>query len=184
MNKHRIVLFRGLAGNIFSRGLDKWMKNFKSRPQDGIMPNTCSVHSYTEVKKVANQLVSDYRSGKINRVTLIGHSLGARAAIKLQSVLYRHKVPVCAVISLDYVKNIVGLNDLKGHPKISNFHIRSNEKSRPRKLKNAVERKFPDLNHIQLDDDPKVHDLITKYVWLNQQLVSVKGRGVIHINNL
>ncbi|MCB0368302.1 MAG: hypothetical protein KDD45_02395 [Bdellovibrionales bacterium] len=149
-SKHLNIFFRGLAGIPFSMGLDDMAKT---------IPDSV-VYPFGAWKNVTKSIIKANRSGRIESVSLIGHSLGARVILKMVKVLQKAGVPVNTVICLDYVCNALGINDLKAPVDVPTYHLRSNEKARPRTLKNALETKFEHLNHVELDDDPEVKEIV------------------------
>lgn len=93
----RVFLLRGLA-NVFSLGLDKLAAKLKSR---GI-PARVTNHSHWRL--FATLLISEYRTDRsILPVIIIGHSLGADAAVNMGNLLAENGVPVRLVVAFDGV---------------------------------------------------------------------------------
>src|SRR5712692_9246749 len=86
-------LLRGIF-NV-SVGLDALASKLAKR---GI---AASVYGHLEAASVANQAIQDYRSGKARSIVLIGHSLGAGAAVSVASGLEAAGVPVALLVLLD-----------------------------------------------------------------------------------
>lgn len=99
----RVFLIRGLAGGqpfYFSAGLDELARSLKA------LGVTASVHAqgsflrpYGEVDNIAKIALATARTGQ--RVVLIGHSMGADAALKVATILAAQRVMVPLVVCFD-----------------------------------------------------------------------------------
>lgn len=94
----RVYLMRGLA-NIFSFGMDDLTTKLNAR---GIK---ASVHSYVDWQTLANVAIEDARAGKRRPtpVIIIGHSLGADAAVDMGNRVSAAGIPVPLVVTFDPV---------------------------------------------------------------------------------
>lgn len=94
----RVYLLRGLA-NIFSLGMDDLAAKLNAR---GIK---ASVHSYVDWQALTNIAVNDASAGKRRptSVIIIGHSLGADAAVYMANKVSATGVPVPLVVTFDPV---------------------------------------------------------------------------------
>ncbi|MCJ8143556.1 hypothetical protein MKI84_11580 [Ancylobacter sp. A5.8] len=96
----RVYLLRGLA-NIFSLGMDDLAAKMN---QQGIK---ASVHSYSDWQVLAEQAVEQAKAGGTKRrpqpVIIIGHSLGADAAVYMGNKVGAAGVPVPLVVTFDPV---------------------------------------------------------------------------------
>ncbi|WGD29343.1 hypothetical protein AncyloWKF20_16420 [Ancylobacter sp. WKF20] len=94
----RVYLMRGLA-NIFSFGMDDLTAKLNAR---GIK---ASVHSYVDWQTLANVAIEDARAGKRRPtpVIIIGHSLGADAAVDMGNKVSAAGIPVPLVVTFDPV---------------------------------------------------------------------------------
>lgn len=96
----RVYLLRGLA-NIFSLGMDDLAAKLNAR---GIK---ASVHSYVDVQNLSNFAVQEASEGRGRRrpspVIIIGHSLGADAAVQMGNKVSAAGVPVPLVVTFDPV---------------------------------------------------------------------------------
>ncbi|MBB3770686.1 hypothetical protein FHS55_001281 [Angulomicrobium tetraedrale] len=97
----RVYLLRGLA-NIFSFGMDDLATKLKAR---GIK---ASVHPYTDWQTLSTMAIEDATKGKrrATPVIIIGHSLGADAAIYMGNKVAGAGVPVPLVVTFDPVSNV------------------------------------------------------------------------------
>lgn len=101
----RAYLFRGALGPIFSRGMDGLTERLE---QAGIKAD---VYEFTICQLVAAQAVRDYRDDPAP-ITLIGHSMGGRCALKFAEMLQDEGIPVNLVVTIDpaHVSPTVPLN--------------------------------------------------------------------------
>lgn len=95
---HGSVFFlRGLL-NVFSRGMDRLSDKLEARGVDSRVTN------YSHWEQFAVVLASQYRTDKsLTPVVIIGHSLGADAAINMGNYLARNGVPVRLIVAFDAV---------------------------------------------------------------------------------
>lgn len=90
----RAYLFRGVAGLIYSRGIDKLAARIR---RDGI---PASVDTYLLWRATADQAVRDYRRDP-QPITLIGHSMGGDAALDFAEYLNAAHIPVSLLVTYD-----------------------------------------------------------------------------------
>ena len=90
----RAYLFRGIAGLIYSRGMDKLAERIR---QTGI---PASVDTYLMWRPVADQAIRDYRRDP-QPIILIGHSMGGDAALAFAEMLNANDIPVNLVVTYD-----------------------------------------------------------------------------------
>ncbi|MEM7464768.1 MAG: alpha/beta hydrolase [Pseudomonadota bacterium] len=141
----RAYLFRGLAGTVFSTGIDRLAKKLQ---RAGI---ETSVHSWADRRQTETEAVQQYRKGKhTGPVVLVGHSLGANSANLMANHLVSRKIPV------GYVATIDPTSSKPGPDGVSADNFRSWD-PRARKIRGARQFKRRDLNHIQIDKDEEVH---------------------------
>jgi hypothetical protein len=92
-SRTHVYLMRGIF-NV-SVGLDELAAKLNRR---GI---PASVYGPLDNGAVTSQAISDYRSGKVRTIILIGHSLGGGAVLSVADALNDAKIPVALVIPLD-----------------------------------------------------------------------------------
>lgn len=95
----RVYLLRGLA-NIFSLGMDDLAAKLNAR---GVK---ATVHSYSDWQTLADAAVAESQAGGRRRptpVVIIGHSLGADAAVYMGNKVSGNGVPVPLVVTFDPV---------------------------------------------------------------------------------
>lgn len=93
---YQIYLLKGLA-DVFSSGMDFLQAKLKAR---GIVGE---VHSHTEWQDLAQSTIARYRGGAHGPIIIIGHSLGADAAISMAQKLGEAGVPVALLVSFSPV---------------------------------------------------------------------------------
>src|SRR5882672_10951893 len=84
---YQVYLLKGLA-DIFSSGMDFLQAKLQAR---GIVGE---VHSHSEAEELAHSAIAKWRSGARGPIIIIGHSLGADAAIAMAQRLGAAGVPV------------------------------------------------------------------------------------------
>lgn len=90
-----VIVLRGIM-NIWSRGMDTLAKKLEARGARVHLDN----HRYW--KELALELAKRYQADKnIAPIIIIGHSLGANAAVLMGDKLGEYKVPVRLIISFD-----------------------------------------------------------------------------------
>jgi hypothetical protein len=90
----RAYLFRGVAGLIYSRGMDKLADRIR---RAGI---PASVDTYLLWRPVADQAVRDYRRDP-QPIILIGHSMGGDACLAFAEMLAAADIPVNLLVTYD-----------------------------------------------------------------------------------
>jgi hypothetical protein len=90
----RAYLFRGVAGLIYSRGIDRLAERIK---RAGI---SASVDTYLMWRPVADQAVRDYRRDP-EPITIIGHSMGGDAGVAFAEMLNAANIPVSLLVTYD-----------------------------------------------------------------------------------
>jgi hypothetical protein len=90
----RAYLFRGVAGLIYSRGMDQLAYGID---RTGV---TASVDTYLLWQLVANQAIGDYRRDP-QPITLIGHSAGGDSALVFAEYLNAADIPVSLLVTYD-----------------------------------------------------------------------------------
>jgi hypothetical protein len=90
----RVYLFRGVAGLIYSTGLD-WLADRLNRA--GL---TTSVHTYLVWTGVAADAIREYRRSPFP-IILIGHSLGGDSAVGFAETLANADIPVKLLVTYD-----------------------------------------------------------------------------------
>jgi hypothetical protein len=90
----RAYLFRGIAGLIFSTGMDELAQRIN---RIGV---AASVDTYLVWRGVANQAILDYRRDP-KPIILIGHSMGGDSAVAFAEYLNAADIPVGLLVTYD-----------------------------------------------------------------------------------
>ncbi len=90
----RAYLFRGVAGLIYSTGMDTLAERIK---RTGV---TASVHTYLMWRTVANEAIRDYRRDP-EPIIIIGHSMGGDSAVAFAELLNAADIPVSLLVTYD-----------------------------------------------------------------------------------
>jgi len=90
----RAYLFRGVAGLIYSRGMD----GLADRIRAAGVP--ASVQTYLTWRGTVDQAIRDYRRDPAP-ITIIGHSMGGDAALSLAGALNAQNIPVSLLVTYD-----------------------------------------------------------------------------------
>lgn len=93
---YQIYLLKGLA-DVFSSGMDFLQAKLRAR---GIVGE---VHSHSEWQTLADSVIARWRSGAHGPIIIIGHSLGADAAILMAQKLGDAQVPVALLVAFSPV---------------------------------------------------------------------------------
>lgn len=93
---YQVYLLKGLA-DIFSSGMDFLQAKLQAR---GIVGE---VHSHSEAEELTQSAISKWRDGSRGPIIIIGHSLGADAAITMAQRLGAAGVPVALLVTFSPV---------------------------------------------------------------------------------
>jgi hypothetical protein len=93
---YQVYLLKGLA-DIFSTGLDFLHAKLQTR---GIVGE---VHSHAQAEELAQSAIAKWRGGTRGPIIIIGHSLGADAAITMAQRLGAAGVPVALLVTFSAV---------------------------------------------------------------------------------
>lgn len=142
------VFFRGLGGMTFSTGMI-----------DLADKSNGAHYCWCNRGTVTKDVIRRYKAGKIkDKVNIVGHSLGGNSATKLANALRKAGVPVGFVVTLDATDP----QSLDGF-KATNFMSRD---FRAREVPGAKTIYRHDLDHIELNLDPKIHKYILDRVYI------------------
>lgn len=99
INHGYVIVLRGLM-NIWSRGMDKLAKELEARGVNVHLEN------HRHWRKIAEAVAKKYQADRNTApVVIVGHSLGANAAVLLASKLGEFRVPVRLIVALDGLSN-------------------------------------------------------------------------------
>jgi hypothetical protein len=101
----KVYLLRGLT-NILSPGIDQLNEELQRRGIDVAIAN----HAFSE--SLAREAIEDCKSGRISSVVLVGHSLGASAAVSMAEQLRQAGLHVALIVTMDPVMKLVVPNNV------------------------------------------------------------------------
>jgi pimeloyl-ACP methyl ester carboxylesterase len=100
----KVYLLRGLT-NVLSPGIDQLADELPKRGIDATITN----HAFSD--SLANEAIQECKSGRVSSIVLVGHSLGASAAVSMAEQLQKAGLRVALIVTLDpVVKTVVPSN--------------------------------------------------------------------------
>jgi Thioesterase domain len=151
-SRAHVYLLRGLM-NIFSLGMDTLSEELNRR---GVY---ATVHNHTEWQGLADQAAVKYKAGTEGPIIIIGHSLGADAAMEMANYLGRKGVPVALVVPFD------GTQSLTAGPNVARvMNLTQREYAYMRRgpgfsgsLANVDVSSDHNIDHLNIDKSPRLH---------------------------
>jgi hypothetical protein len=154
----KVYLLRGLA-NVLSPGIDQLAGELPKRGIDLTVAN----HLFSD--SVAGDAIEQCRSGRVNSIVLVGHSLGASAALSMAEQLQKAGLHVALIVTLDPVVKTVVPNNVRI---LKNFYLSSGVGTTVErggqfrgKLQN-VDMGRTDYGHFSLTTAPSIQEQIMK----------------------
>ncbi len=147
----RIYIFRGFA-DVFSLGMNDLGLRLLTLGYEPLL------ETHTKWEQVAGRAVADYRAdpGHV-RIAIIGHSLGANAAIAMAAFLGSQGVPVALLATYD--PTFTGLGASRNVARTINFYSGGTLgfplEERPGTRVENVDR--TDLSHVEIAKAPELH---------------------------
>lgn len=146
-----VFFVRGFL-NVFSLGLDEMASKLQ---RQGIY---ATVSNHLLWASIADEAATEYKSGRINTIILVGHSSGATVLPKMIARLSGEGVPVKLAIGLDSIFH-TSLSGRVG--KYINFYVADGAGTLVRKtgnfhgiLENINVDMVPGVGHLTIDKDP------------------------------
>ena len=147
-----VYLLRGLM-NIFSLGMDTLADELNRR---GVY---ATVDNHAEWQSLANQAAANYKAGKEGPIIIIGHSLGADAAMEMANYLGARGVPVALVVPFD------GTQSFSAGPGVGRvLNLTQRDYAYMRRgpgfsgsLVNVDVSSDPNIDHLTIDKSPRLH---------------------------
>ena len=102
----KVYLLRGLT-NVLSPGIDQLNEELQQRNIDVTIAN----HAFSDA--LGREAIEDCKSGKISSIVLVGHSLGASAAVSMAEQLQQAGLRVALIVTIDPVTKIVVPNNVR-----------------------------------------------------------------------
>ena len=167
-SRPHVYLFRGLA-DVFSTGMDALTAELNER---GVYATS---HSHTDWKAVADRATADYKTKKEGPIILIGHSLGADAAVEMADYLGDKGIPVALLVPFDATQSFPVPGNVS---RVVNFTQRDYAYMRPGpgfrgSLNNVDLSSDRNIDHLNIDKSPELHSRV-----LSEVLAVAEGRRI------
>jgi alpha-beta hydrolase superfamily lysophospholipase len=155
-----VYLFRGLA-DIFSTGMDTLAEELNKR---GV---TATSHSHTDWKAIADGAAAAYKAKKEGPIIIIGHSLGADAAMEMADYLGDKGVVVALIVPFDGTQSLLPVP--ANVARVTNFTQRDYAYIRPGpgfrgSINNIDLSSDSELGHLNIDKSPALHARVIEEV--------------------
>jgi hypothetical protein len=161
-----VYLLRGVAGDIFSLGIDQLAEKIRRR---GV---TASVDDFSVSSALADEIIRDYGTGE-NRgpIVLVGHSTGGDRIIAMAEKLQEAGMPVALAFGLDPTRiadhvpaNVaVFINVYQRNNPIGGGEVKPGPGFGGR-LINIDLHEHTEIVHITLDKTPAIQDAVTEKI--------------------
>jgi hypothetical protein len=155
----KVYLLRGLT-NVLSPGIDQLADELRNRNMDATIAN----HAFSE--SLANEAIADCKSGRVSSIVLVGHSLGASAAVSMAEQLQKVGLRVALIVTLDPVVKIVVPNNVHI---LRNFYLASGVGTKVEPsghfhgmLQNVDMGRNAELGHVSLTTAPSIQKQIMR----------------------
>lgn len=109
----KVYLLRGLT-NVLSPGIDQLNEELQHRNIDVTIAN----HAFSDA--LAHEAIEDCKSGRISSVVLVGHSLGASAAVSMAEQMRQAGLHVALLVTIDPVIKTVAPDNVH---LLKNFYL-------------------------------------------------------------
>lgn len=153
----KVYLLRGLT-NVLSPGIDQLADELRKRNIDSTVAN----HAFSD--SLANEAIQDCRSGRVSSIILVGHSLGASAAVSMAEQLREAGLRVALIVTLDPVVKTVVPNNVH---LLKNFYLSSGVGTKVEHsghfrgvLQNVDMGRDAELGHVSLTTAPSIQKQI------------------------
>jgi hypothetical protein len=161
-----VYLLKGFAG-IFSTGLDSLDELLVQR---GI---TATVHSYSEIESLAVEAAHLAKNGR-GPIIIVGHSLGADAAIYMAEKMKSKGAPVALVVTFGPGKGLTAPSNVS---QVVNYYLGSDIISKGRGFRGTILNinldAASDINHFNIEKKKRLH------VKVISRIQSIIARGHI-----
>jgi thioesterase domain-containing protein len=145
-----IFLLRGLAG-IFSTGLDVLNEKLVQRGY------SATVHAYDTYHSLAQEAARLQKSGK-GPIIIMGHSLGADAAIYMAEKMKTLGAPVALIVTFGPTMNLVAPSNVS---QVINYYTGNTLVAKGPGFKGAISNvnlnSAPDINHLNIEKINRLH---------------------------
>jgi hypothetical protein len=151
-SRAHVYLLRGLM-NIFSLGMDTLGDELTRR---GVY---ATVDNYADWESLADRAAANYRAGREGPIIIIGHSLGADAAMEMGNYLGAKGIPVALVVPFDGTESSSagpGVGRVLNLTQRDYAYMRRGAGFRG-SLVNVDLSSDPNIGHLNIDKSPRLH---------------------------
>ncbi len=145
-----IYLLRGFAG-IFSTGLDTLDEKLIQRGY------TATVHGYDDYEALASEAARLQKSGK-GPIIIIGHSLGANAAIFMAEKMKAAGATVALVVTFGPTVDLAAPSNVS---QVINYYTGNTLVAKGPGFRGTISNvnlnAAPDINHLNVEKNPRLH---------------------------
>jgi hypothetical protein len=157
----RVYLLRGFM-NVFSLGMDQLAAELRQRNIEAVVAN------HTLSSFYADEAIRDCKAGLISSIAIVGHSLGATAAVGMADQLSSAGVKVGLVVTVDPVTP----SEVHGNvQRLKNFYIsdgvgKTVERGRDFRgsLQNVDMKGNPSVGHVSIANSTRLHQEVLGYI--------------------
>jgi pimeloyl-ACP methyl ester carboxylesterase len=145
-----VYLLRGLM-NIFSLGMDTLSDELNRR---GVY---ATVDNHADWEDLADQAAAKYKAGTEGPIIIIGHSLGADAAMEMAAYLGRRGVPVALVVLFDGTDASSASSNVGRVLNLTKHYYVSRGPGFRGSISNVDLSNDADIDHLNIDKSPRLH---------------------------
>jgi thioesterase domain-containing protein len=149
-SRAHVYLLRGLL-NIFSLGMDTLSDELNRR---GVY---ATVDNHADWQELADSAAARYKAGTEGPIIIIGHSLGADAAMSMAAYLGQRGVPVALVVPFDGTDSYPASANVGRVLNLSQHYWMTRGPGFHGTLINVDLRNDPNIDHLTIDKSPRLH---------------------------
>jgi pimeloyl-ACP methyl ester carboxylesterase len=149
-SRAHVYLLRGLL-NIFSLGMDTLCDELNRR---GVY---ATVDNHADWQSLADGAAARYKAGKEGPIIIIGHSLGADAAMEMAAYLGTRGVPVALVVPFDGTSSYPATANVARVLNLTQHFYMQRGPGFHGSLINVDLRGDPNIDHLNIDKSPRLH---------------------------
>jgi hypothetical protein len=152
-SREKVYILKGLL-HVFSPGLDQLAEELRQRHI------SATVASHLASSALASDAIAECKSGRINSIVIVGHSLGAAAGVSMADELQKAGVRVALIVTLDPVMRSAVPSNVR---RLENFYLSNGIGTTVQRgerfqgaLQNVDLKGKSELGHISLTTSPAV----------------------------
>ncbi len=157
----RVYLLRGFL-NVFSLGMDQLANELRQRGVQAVVAN------HTLAGLYGNEAIRDCKAGTISSIAIVGHSLGATAAVDMAEQLAQAGVAVGLVVTVDPITTTAAPGNVR---RLENFYISDGVGKMVQRgpdfrgsLQNIDVKSDAGIGHVSIANSEHVHQMVMKAV--------------------